>query len=255
MTRSTLENKIQNYNHVFNELQDYMFTNEFIYKFSNCKKDYKQKNILTSRIKQTTDTVVKSIQKKEYDFFSPYEKDKLFWCFYVLQNGIDNYEFIKTITFKTEKDYKFKTAEKIKEYKDIFKSLKLKLNELQDEFINQSCISVKGLIALCYIYKINIIYVKNRTYYEIITNDTNKINVIINNNDTIQIPFNITDDMIHSYRNNNWKIDNLKNPLKSISGYTLLELQNICNKLSIPIKKDNKKMTKQDLYENIIKNI
>ena len=137
MMGSNIENKIQSYNHVFNELQDYMFTNEFIYKFSNPKKDYK-KNIL-SKIKQPNENV-KPIQKKEEDFFSPYEKDKLFWCFYVLQNGIDNYEFIKTITFKTEKEYKFKTAEKIKEYKEIFKSFKLKLNELQDEFINQPCI-------------------------------------------------------------------------------------------------------------------
>lgn len=275
MTRNI--NKEQNYNHVFNELQDYMFTNELIYKYSNPKKNDKnnknyiinkdtrhisnEKNINITFIANKNIETQKNNQsnkKEQNDFFSPTEKDKLFWCFYVLQNGIENYEFIKTISFKTEKDFKFKTAEKIKDYKDVFKSLKLKLNELQDEFINQPCISIKGLIALCYIYNINMIYVKKNTYYEILTNEIDndhKINVIINNNNNIQTPFNIKNDMIDFYKNNYWKIENLNNPLKSISSYTLLELQNISNKLSIPIKKDDKKLTKQQLYENIIKNI
>lgn len=251
----------QNYNHVFNELQDYMFTNEFIYKYSTSKKDYKlEKTPNTSKQNKSNGTNHKHnhnvIKKEQSDFFSPYEKDKLFWCFYVLLNGMENYEFIKTVSFKTEKEFKFKTAEKIKEYKDVFKTLKLKLNELQDEFINQPCISIKGLIALCYIYNINIIYIKKKTYYEILTNDvddTHKMNIIINDNDNIKIPFNITNDMLESYKSNYWKIDNLNHPLKAMSAYTLSELQNIANKLSIPIKKDDKRLIKQELYENIIK--
>jgi hypothetical protein len=264
-----------NYNHVFNELQDYMFSNEFIYKFSN--KSHTNEFINKKNKRITNDDNIKNNKlqdsnKENNVFFSPHEKDKLFWCFYILHMGIEQYQFIKTISFKTEKEFKFKTAEKIKEHKDTFKVLKLKINELQDEFINQPCISIKGLIALCHIYKINLLYIKKRTYYEIISNDdingnvNNKINIIIDNttnstnstnnlestNNIIYIPFNVTDEAIQNYKNNFWKLENFNNILKSINSYTLSELQTISNKLSIEIYKGNKKMTKQELYEKIL---
>jgi len=272
-----------NYNHVFNELQDYMFSNEFIYKFSNKGNDFTNKTNKSMTIREKIDNNFRnnitndkpsnkiSYIKKDDDFFSPCEKDKLFWCFYVLHMGTEHYQFIKTIAFKTEKEFKFKTAEKIKDHKDTFKLLKLKINDLQDEFVNQPCISMKGLIALCHIYKINIFYIKKRTYYEIIGNEiinedttttsNNKINVIIDNtttnhleckNNTVYIPFNVTDETIQNYKNNYLQLNNYTNTLKSISNYTLSELQTICNKLSIEIYKGNKKMTKQELYEKIL---
>jgi hypothetical protein len=248
----------KDYNLVFNELQDYMLTNEFIYKFSN--KCEINKKVVDK--KESTETLVKYVNKIKNDFISPIEKDKLFWCFYILQNGLENYEFIKTIVYKTEQEFKYKTAEKIKEHKNTFKSLKLKICELQDELINQPCITIKGLIALCHIYNINLLYVKNRTYYEIIVNDTNNQNIILDMKDKtgkhlIHIPSVVTDEMIKSYKDNYWKIDNpnnCNNPLKSISSYTLVELQNICNCLSIQSQKD-KKITKKELYEIILQNI
>lgn len=253
------QSQTKNYNHVFDELQDYMFTNEFIYKYCN----YNKKNDVNNELKKKNSEIKhnayknnNTINNTNNDYIFPVEKDKLFWCFYIIKNGVENYEFNKTISFKTEKDFKFVSAEKIKEFKDTFKSLKLKLNELQDELINQQCITFKGLVALCYIYKINILYVKNKTYYEIITNEDGNINVILerkeNNITQISMPVNITDEMIKRYKNNYWKIENFNNPLKSISAYTLSELQEIYKKLNIEIE-NKKKLTKKELYENIMK--
>lgn len=241
----------KSYNHVFNQLQDYMFTNEFIYKFSNkCEDDIKNKIKKIAKPQQVIKPIID-------DFFSPIEKDKLFWCFYVLQSGMDNYELNKSASFKTEKEFKFKTAEKLKDFKDQFKHLKLRVNELQDEFINQPCITLKGLVSLCYIYNINILYVKNKTYYEILTNSQEKINVIVenkvNNMNNIFIPLNINDETIQSYKNDYWKIDNMNSPIKAISAYTLSDLQDICKRLSIEIENNKKKLTKKELYENILR--
>lgn len=268
------ESNSQCYNHVLNDLQDYMFTNEFIYKYSkkNMKpvKDFFSHKDKAQDINQNHNQS-NNINKKNDDIFFSYEKDKLFWCFYVLKEGIETYEFIKSSSFKIEKEYKYKTAEQIKLFKDTFKSLKLKQNDLQDEFINKSCITLKGLIALCYIYNVNILYIKNRMYHEIITNDINKINIIVDNSkdciinhnqtelnsnnkqNNIYIDFNSSKDIIEFYKNNYWKIENSNNPLKSINSYNLSELQNICSKLSIETKNNNKKLTKQELYEKILK--
>jgi hypothetical protein len=236
-----------NYNHVFNELQDYMLTNEFIYKFSS--------NDLKDKIKEKKTENINL--KKNDNFIYPSEKDKIFWCFYILHKGIEEYELNKTISFKTEKEFKFKAAENIKKFKDIFKGLKLRVNELQNEFINQDSITIKGLIVLCYMYDMNIMYVKNKTYYEIVTNNEGKTNIIIENKENninfIYIPFNVTEDMIKSYKDNYWKIENIGNPLKAVSSYTLAELQDICKRLSIQIEVNKKKLTKKELYENIIK--
>ena len=242
----------KNYNHVFNELQDYMFTNEFIYKFSNkCCDETKYNKLKKYDKSQQIKQVISN------DFFSPHEKDKLFWCFYVLQAGMDNYELNKSASFKTEKDFKFKSAERLKDLKDILKPLKIRVNELQDEFINQHCITIKGLVSLCYIYNINILYIKNKTYYEILTNSESKINVIVENkiNDIthIYVPLNVTDEMIKNYKNDYWKIDNMNNPIKAISSYTLGELQDICKRLSIQTENGKKKLTKKELYENILR--
>jgi hypothetical protein len=238
-----------------NELKDYMFTNECIYKNSNNstklnENKSKKINVTSKQVKNFVNT-----KKNNIDNFSPLEKDKLFWCFYVLHNGMENYEFIKTISFKTEKEFKFKTAEKIKDYKDTFKSLKIKLNNLQDEFVNEQTITLKGLVALCHMYNLNVLYIKKKTYYEILTNDTNKINLIVQTDKEIFIPLNVTDDMIMSYKNDYWKIENPNSPLKSISSYTLLELQNICHKLSIQTEKDKKRLIKQELYESILRTL
>lgn len=253
MTQKQTQTK--NYNHVFDELQDYMFTNECIYKYCN----YNQNNYTNNEFKKKNYEIKHNTYKKNNannDYIFPTEKDKLFWCFYIIKHGVENYEFNKTISFKTEKEFKFISAEKIKEFKDTLKGLKLKLNELQDELINQQCITFKGLVALCYIYKINILYVKNKTYYEIFTNEENSINIIVerkeNNITQICMPVNITDEMIKTYKNNYWKIENFNNPLKSISAYTLSELQEMYKKLSIETE-NKKKLTKKELYENIVK--
>ena len=140
----SFQNNRSNYNHVFNELQDYMFYNEMIYKFSNKQPLPNSNNLnknnvnLKKKSKSITNNVssnqelnieqsVKSIEKD--DFFYPQEKDKLFWCFYVLLHGISKYEFIKTVSFKTETEFKFKTADKIKDYKDTLNLLKMIRNK------------------------------------------------------------------------------------------------------------------------------
>ena len=125
------------------------------------------------------------------------------------------------------------------------------MNELQNELTQQDIISVKGLYALCIIHNINILYIKNRTYYDIKVCDK-QINVIINTNNEIYMNDNISEIKINEYKSSYWKIENISKPLKSISSYSLVELQNICANLNIPIKKQNKNCLKKELYESII---
>ena len=139
-------------------------------------------------------------------------------------------------------------------FKEKIKEMKLKLNEVQDELVNQPIISIKSLQVLCLIYDINIFFIKNRTIYEIIANDK-PIKTIINDNNNIHMIDDINEEKLTYYRNNYWKIDNISKPLNAFSSYSLIELQDICKKLEIPIINDGKKIQKKDLYQSILTKI
>lgn len=205
----------------------------------------------------------KSIEQNKNDF-TPDEKDKLFWCFYIFIHGYEKYELEKTSSFKIEKEFKFMIAEKLDSLKNDLKELGLKKNDIREELTNDNCISIKSLLVLCYIYKINVLYVKNNYYYLIESTKENKeeiinpLNCIINDNNKIYIKHidnnkEEQDKILLYYKDNYLRIENINKPIKSFSSYSLSELQNICKKLKLPIEDNNKKLLKKQLYESIIK--
>ena len=99
--------------------------------------------------------------------FTPFQKDKLFWCFFIILQGYEEYEMNHSNSFSLEKKIKIETVEKLKSIKEKLKELKLKRTELEDNLVNCNTISIKGLCALCLVHNISITYVYGRKYYEI----------------------------------------------------------------------------------------
>ena len=263
---------IKNSDILLSKLEKYALTSNIINKYSssnstnetreNAKQNAKQNENAKQNSKQNINENEnenenekdKPTEKKVLHNFSPSEKDKLFWCFYIFLYGFEEYEIAKSSSFITEKNFKIKTVEKMPSFKEKIKEMKLKLNEVQDELVNQPIISIKSLQVLCLIYDINIFFIKNRTIYEIIVNDK-PIKTIINDNNNIHMIDDINEEKLTYYRNNYWKIDNLSKPLSAFSSYSLTELQDICKKLEIPITTDGKKIQKKDLYQSILTKI
>ena len=206
-----LNNNVKNYN-----------TNNFIK-----KNDHQQNNI-----------------KKEY--FIPFSKDKMFWCFYkIIHPFWDENE-----NFKLEKDFKISCIEKLRNNKQLIKSYRITLSYLENDLLNEKMISIKTLFGLAILFKINLMYVFDNKFFELnfnssdINNDTfliikkdNKDSLFIGNKD------------LDYYRNNFYYIENINKPLKSISSYTLKDLEVISKKLQIDIS--NIKL-KNDYYQLII---
>ena len=202
---------------------------------------------------------IKSIQTKP---FIPFQKDKLFWCFYILLKGYDDYELNRSNSFSIEKKIKIETVEKLKNIKEKLKELKLKRTELEDNLVNQSTISIKGLYALCLVHNISITYVYGRKYCEINTTaesvPNNKKGILIQNDKKEDaLSWNDTnDEFMQNIRKNYWFIENIQKPLKAPSAYTLKELQDICQKLNIDLNTTlndkPKPKSKTKLYEDIL---
>lgn len=216
--------------------------------------------------------------------------DKLFWAFYKIINNYEDTDIQYLNHLKVEKEFKIKLVEKIQNNVDNFKTnikyYKFRRNYLEDELLNSKNISLYTFECLNMLYKQNIIILKdNNTYthfsYTINSEDNDADKDEDNGGDFSNTDFTSYTILKLVYNNSSQKTNNfsiklfepkyekeniktiiersffvkdLNKPLKSISAYKSEELIAIANKLKINVYKDaNKKKTKKDLYEEILK--
>jgi hypothetical protein len=231
-----------NYNDVITNLQSYMFNNiQSHIKYEFKPPPTKNKNV-----------IVKSRPSTLNNFFSPKQKDSLFWCFYIICNGFTLYE-IESTNFVKEKNEKVKYVELLRQNKNILKEHKIKpLTEIEDNLANQTQINIKTFVALCILEKINIMIINHHTYFEIKNNDSANI-FIMHQNDLFRfsIELNATPDKIQTYRDTYFQRHQIDKPLLSISSYKIDELKSFCTKLQITEESIQKKL-KQDIFDLII---
>jgi len=253
-------------NHIFTDFEKYMFTNESILLLNESNKP-DNNNINKNENENKNEN--KSI------LFTPCEKDKLFWCFYIILHGFNEYELHHSDYYITEKNFKISSVEKLRSMKPQIKEMKLKMkfNEIEDELVNQSQITLKGLDALCFIYKVSIVVISGKTYCDIDFNgldndndnlkkgiiiqtskDTKEYSIRYSNNNNENNKDQGQDEVyLTNVRNTFWKIENVQKPLNAVSGYTIKELHTICSKLDIPFVSElGKNKTKPVLYEEIL---
>jgi hypothetical protein len=200
----------------------------------------------------------KSINKPS--IFIPKESDTLFWCYYIISNGEIKYETINNKNFVITKQIKINFVNKIRENKQIVKTYKFDtISNIESNLANDDYITIKTVLTLCAIEKINVIFVKNKTYYELLMNDNEPIYIIREiqsiNNYVKKYGFEVsTNFIIEEIRNNFYKLDNPNKPIKSLSSYKLQDLIEMSNKLAIELinKENGKNKTKNELYESII---
>jgi hypothetical protein len=193
----------------------------------------------------------------ELSFFTPRQKDSLFWCFNIIANGLGQYEYEKNY-FTAEQEFKVKTIERIKkgENKQILKQHKMSKNMIESGLMGSrtSGISPKILYALSLFYNVNIFYVYKNTYYEMFANSntdtdtdtTAKIHIIKFNPETNYYSVCSTMDegegktkileYIKDSRKTCLELDNLDDvnkPLRPITTYSLTDLVNIAAKMNI----------------------
>lgn len=239
-----------NYNHVFNNLQDYMLDEINIKRALEMKM---QTDTTSLKGKCKNENICKE-QKSKNTIFIPREKDSLFWCFYIMKNGDAKYEMIEHKNILTEKKYKIEYVEKIRKEKQIVKTYKFAtLTHVENNLANENQLDIKTFLTLCAIENLNVLFVKNKTYFELLMNDSNELYIVylLQNN---KYGYEINPINAEQIKTTLYKLDNIDKPIKSITGYKLLELVEICEKLAIDIinKETNKNKCKKDLYEAII---
>lgn len=181
------------------------------------------------------------------DIFFPKQRDQVFWCFYVILNDITNYDMVHNY-FTTEKETKYKWIEEFRGKKELFKPIKVSRNLVEDELANAKTISMASIKALCHLKDVNVFYIDDKKYYEMLTNDEKPIYVIEKIDGKYGMKQNIPKEKFDYYRTHYWKLENLDKPLKAVSSYKADELRDICKRLHI----DALNMTKPQMYEKIL---
>lgn len=244
--------KNENYNDVMKKLQDYMLDE------ANIKKALEMKINSTNRHSTLKDSNKVNYEKqdliKKPALFVPREKDTLFWCFYLMKHGDVKYEMLEYKNILTEKTLKIEYVEKIRKEKQTVKTYKFAtLTHIENNLANENQLDVKTFLTLCAIENLNILFVKNKTYYELLMNDSNELHTVhlLQN---YKYGHEINPTGAEQIKTTLYKLDNIDKPIKSMSGYKLSELVEICEKLAIDIvnKDTNKSKNKKELYESII---
>ena len=229
------------------DLQHYMFTKNHIMNLCFDYVEKGKKHNLHQNISHNSADIT--------SFFIPKEKDTLFWCYYIIVNGIQNYEMLFNNTYKEEKQQKINFIEKMRHHKDILKKYKFKKTELEADLAYSNVISIKSFLAMCAIENKNIAVLKNRCLYTLISNDSQNIDLVTMSEGRfgcLLLDEKEKTKTFNEYTGKYWLIDNISKPLSGKSCYKLLQLQNIAKKLNIPLVNENgKKLKKIELYNLI----
>ena len=203
--------------------------------------------------------------KSSVGLITPHHKDKIFWCFFIILKGYEEYQMCGTNSFSVQNSIKIEVVEKLKTIKEKLKELKLKRTELEDELVNKPYITVKGLTALCLIHNISITYIFGRKFCEINPQpEITKKHIIMQNHkkeDSLRLSDDAAEEsaFLKQIHDEYWFIENIQKPLNAPSAYSVKELQEICERFQIDTfttaNEKQKPKTKKQLYEEILEQI
>ena len=223
--------------------------------------------------------------------FFPPATNQLLWCFFIALKGMFAYDTMGN-AFVAENAFKYATIDHIRanmpHVKSQFKRYRMPLSNFEAELVTSKVLTPAALLGLALCYDRNILYIDNRKYFEM--NATGYLApagaaaaaAAAADVDLEPLAFTVIEKIKNRFcvlsvaeenavafaskmrrlcRDTFWKMDAITSPLKSMSYYTVADLQDIYARLNIGSSKNRivvhaqKKMTKVELYTAIAENI
>lgn len=188
-------------------------------------------------------------------------KDKLFWCFYYVWKGDHGYAEAREHAFRIEKETKINAVEELRTKVDDVKRYGLKLTDVESELVAAKRISYKGLCGLCLAFGIRIVYIRGRTYIDIVPGGE-CAGLIVARDGTTGVKKSPVGEIIpctdevDTLVKDLYFIQDPSKPIRAISAYNLSDLTLIAKKLDVALTGDGgKRKLKKRLYEDITANL
>ena len=194
----------------------------------------------------------KSISKKpiiKKDIVRPCGTDHLFWCFYVMHFGEESYFMHSQGWFAEMGQKKIEMVTELRKNKALLKPYKLKLVDMEGDLVSTQ-ITNKAFVGLCVLKSVPVIFVKNRTFMRLGGDSSKTWNIVTRDRNGWYLRQNISQSEVDGLTSALYEVCDMDKPIKSISGYTISQLQEIAVKLGIDL--DGRKLKKSDLYQEIL---
>jgi hypothetical protein len=199
---------------------------------------------------------VQPVQPVQPAFRPALNQDPLFWCLYIMQNGIFKYEQLAN-RFTAEQDGKRDQIIMLRDKGKALKQttgLKFAASTIEGDVMSQR-ISLHAFQVLVRLNSLNSVFVNpvNRVYAEFISDAVSDkpVHVIERANKQMTMTP-ATEAQLTAIRAANYRIENLQKPIKSVSAYTVAELTEMCHTLKIQM---THKMKKQEMHDAITKQL
>ena len=221
--------------------------------------------------------------------FFPPATNQLLWCFFIALKGMFAYDTMGN-AFVAENAFKYATIDHIRanmpHVKSQFKRYRMPLSNFEAELVTSKVLTPAALLGLALCYDRNILYIDNRKYFEMNATGylapAGAVAAAAADVDLEPLAFTVIEKIKNRFcvlsvaeenavafaskmrrlcRDTFWKMDAITSPLKSMSYYTVADLQDIYARLNIGSSKNRivvhaqKKMTKVELYTAIAENI
>lgn len=225
--------------------------------------DKKCEDVKTVIDKQNIDEK-KQDKPNEHKVFEPKQSDSIFWCIFVCMYGYSEYLMVGSRYGNRELEEKQKMISLFKENSKALKGTNHKITngniqEIYAEYLSfQNETTLLGVIGLAVFYNIRILLVDGikKIYLDFHTNEPCKTCVLFKNTGIrgktkYSFDMSITDEKIEVIQKTMLCLEHYTKPLRAISTYKTIELEEISKLLGIYNEDTDKRMKKQDFYKNI----
>jgi len=253
----------------FANLEEFMLTGKKIAN-STFFTNKQQINLKNEPIKLSTPKLssMPKCEEPKDEFLFPNQKDSLFWCFYIMKNGLESFASLDNINVVLEKKMKIECVEFLRKNKSLLKAAKISpLTTIENFLVNEDKIDVNTFFALCVANNISALYIYKNTYFLLNASvsasvsetkpetETDKNLYIVKRiENTLKTGILQSEKKAKEYLDTFYKVDNISKPVKAMSAYKLDEIVEIAKKLGIETINSvtNKQKTKKDIYELVV---
>jgi hypothetical protein len=245
----------------FANLEEFMLTGKKIAN-STFFTNKQQINFKNEPIKLSTPKLssMPKCEEPKDEFLFPNQKDSLFWCFYIMKNGLESFASLDNINVVLEKKMKIECVEFLRKNKSLLKAAKISpLTTIENFLVNEDKIDVNTFFALCVANNISALYIYKNTYFLLNATETEtetygNLHIVKRIEKTLKVGILQSDKKAKEFLEAFYKVDNIAKPVKAMSAYKLDELVEIAKKLGIETINSitNKQKTKKDIYELIV---
>jgi len=234
------------------EIKEIPKDKEEIKEISKVKEEIKEKKEIPKEKKEIPKVKEEILKEGKEKKFTPIHQDTLFWCLFIAKYGYHEYLRVEKQHGRKEMEEKTKIAEFVGKKKNkLSEELEHKITnvfcqEMVTDLLTKPIMPISSIYGFCCFYECSFLIIneQEKTYLSFShKQNSTPIPIYIKQN---RYSIHLQEDTIKESLSTYIAIQHYEKPLRAISHYTKMELEEIAEKINFPIPE---KIKKNELYQ------